>query len=172
LRAGCARRPKYPEADKRRAVDHYLDHGRCIAVTIKALSYPSRALLSSWLQELHPQDCVRVASRYKELTPPRPEVYSDCLVHTPSQRTVCCRRCWRMSRLAVQVEESTSLPQRIFIHEAQARHPHEPQSKNPGTPARGPTAGHPATAAQSHDLPSFKKVIGAPSCCEPNCLNR
>jgi putative transposase len=67
LRAGYARRPRYPEADKRRAVDHYLDHGRCIAVTIKALGYSSRALLSAWLQELHPQDCVRVVSRSQEL---------------------------------------------------------------------------------------------------------
>ena len=71
LRAGYARRPRYSESDKRRAVDHYLDHGRCIAVTIKALGYPSRALFSAWLQELHPQDCVRVVSRSQEL-PPKP----------------------------------------------------------------------------------------------------
>jgi transposase InsO family protein/transposase-like protein len=70
LSAGYARRPRYSEADKRRAVDHYFDHGRCIAVTIKALGYPSRALLSAWLQELHPQqDCVRVFSRSQEMTP-------------------------------------------------------------------------------------------------------
>lgn len=67
LRASYARQPRYSDADKRRAVDHYLDHGRCIAVTIMALGYPSRALFSAWLQELHPQDCVRVVSRSSEL---------------------------------------------------------------------------------------------------------
>lgn len=69
LREGYARRPRYSEADKRRAVDHYFDHGRCIAVTIKALGYPSRGLLSAWLQQLHPQDCVRVISRSQEMAP-------------------------------------------------------------------------------------------------------
>lgn len=52
-----------------RAVEHYVDHGRCIAVTIKALGYPSRSLLSAWLQELHPQDGTRVVGRSQELAP-------------------------------------------------------------------------------------------------------
>lgn len=40
LPAGYVRRPRYSQADKHRAVEHYLEHGRCIAVTIKALGYP------------------------------------------------------------------------------------------------------------------------------------
>ena len=56
LTAGYARRPRYSEADKHRAVEHWVEHGRCIAVTIKALGYPSRSLLSAWLQELHPRE--------------------------------------------------------------------------------------------------------------------
>jgi putative transposase len=39
LRAGYARKPRYSEADKRRAIDHYFDRDRCIALTIKALGY-------------------------------------------------------------------------------------------------------------------------------------
>jgi len=69
LPTGYVRRPRYSEADKHRAVEHYLAHGRCIAVTIKALGYPSRALLSVWLQELHPQEHVRVVGRAQELAP-------------------------------------------------------------------------------------------------------
>ena len=34
--------PKYSQAQMRPAVEHYLEHGRCIAATIKALSYPVR----------------------------------------------------------------------------------------------------------------------------------
>ena len=60
LPAGCGRRPRYSQAQKVRAVEHYLGHGRCVAATIKALGYPSRALLPAWAQELHPQTRARV----------------------------------------------------------------------------------------------------------------
>src|SRR6185437_13737679 len=55
LPAGYARQPKYSRAEKERAVEHYLEHGRCFAATIKALGYPSRTLLPTWVQELHPE---------------------------------------------------------------------------------------------------------------------
>ncbi|WP_290867364.1 IS3 family transposase [Aquabacterium sp.] len=87
LRAGYARRPRYSEADKRRAVEHYLEHGRCIALTIKALGYSSRAMLSAWLQELHPQDGVRVVSRSPELPPEAKQsaVIALCTRHSSAQ---------------------------------------------------------------------------------------
>ncbi len=46
LSAGYARRPMYSQAQQQLAVQHYLDHGRCLAATIKALGYPSRTLLT------------------------------------------------------------------------------------------------------------------------------
>lgn len=46
---------KYSESEKRVAVSHYLDHGRCIAATIRALGYPGRASLTAWLRKLHPE---------------------------------------------------------------------------------------------------------------------
>jgi putative transposase len=52
-----------------RAVEHYLEHGRCLSATIKALGYPSRALLPAWIQELHPETRTRVVGRSRELTP-------------------------------------------------------------------------------------------------------
>ena len=72
--AGLPRRqgrsqPRYSQADKERAVRHYLDHGRCIAATIRALGYPSRSLLSEWLEELNPKKRTRVVGRSRELTP-------------------------------------------------------------------------------------------------------
>jgi len=66
LRAGYTRPAKFSQADKERAVEHYLEHGRCIAATIKALGYPCRSLLSVWLQALHPQR-TRVIGRSQEL---------------------------------------------------------------------------------------------------------
>lgn len=68
LRVGYTRPAKFSEAEKERAVEHCLEHGRCIAATIKALGYPCRSLLSAWLQELHPQR-TRVVGRSQELAP-------------------------------------------------------------------------------------------------------
>ena len=49
------REPKYTLAQRKLAVDHYVDNGRCLAVTIKALGYPSRSLLAGWIQEALPE---------------------------------------------------------------------------------------------------------------------
>jgi putative transposase len=46
LPAGYVRLPKYSQTQKKRAVEHYLEHGCCLSATIKALGYPSRALLT------------------------------------------------------------------------------------------------------------------------------
>ena len=69
LPAGYARPPRYSRAHKEHAVEHHRDHGRCIAATIKALGYPSRSLLSAWIQELNPQARAPLVGRPQELTP-------------------------------------------------------------------------------------------------------
>ena len=68
LRPGYTRPAKFSQAQKERAVEHYLEHGQCIAATIKSLGYPCRSLLSAWLQDLHPQ-ATRVVGRSQELAP-------------------------------------------------------------------------------------------------------
>ena len=56
LRAGYVRlNQKYSDEDRAAAVQHYLDHDRCIASTLRALGYPSRDLLRRWIDELHPE---------------------------------------------------------------------------------------------------------------------
>ena len=52
LPRGYVRPPRYSQALKELAVEHYLGHGRHIAATIKALGYLSRSLLSARLQAL------------------------------------------------------------------------------------------------------------------------
>jgi putative transposase len=69
LPAAYVRVPKYSQAQKERAVEHYLEHGRCLSATIKALGYPSRTLLPAWIQELHPEARTRVVGRSRELAP-------------------------------------------------------------------------------------------------------
>lgn len=69
LPTGYARQPMYSQAQKDRAVEHYLEHGRCIVATIKALGYPSRDLLSAWIEQVYPQGRSRVTGRVPELAP-------------------------------------------------------------------------------------------------------
>lgn len=69
LATGYARPPRFSQAQKERAVAHYLEHGRCIAATITALGYPSRSLMSEWLHELNPQERTRVVGRSPKLAP-------------------------------------------------------------------------------------------------------
>ena len=71
-------RQKYSEAQKRLAVDHYLDHDRCIAGTIRALGYPSRGLLTSWIGELSPETKKRVVSKGHRAV--RSEVFKNAAV--------------------------------------------------------------------------------------------
>ena len=69
LPAGYERQSRYSRVHKQWTIEHYLEHGRCIAATIKSLGYPSRSLLSEWLQEPHPQARPRVVGRSQELAP-------------------------------------------------------------------------------------------------------
>ena len=62
--------PKYSQTQKERAVEHYAEHGYCIAATVKALSYPSRDLLRSWINELAPDSRQPVVGR--AVSAPRP----------------------------------------------------------------------------------------------------
>lgn len=45
---------RYTEDQKRAAVDHFFEHGRCLARTMRALGYPSQELLGAWIDELEP----------------------------------------------------------------------------------------------------------------------
>ena len=48
-------RPKYSNEQKKVAVEHYLNHDRCLAGTRKALGYPCCDTLAVWVNELHPE---------------------------------------------------------------------------------------------------------------------
>jgi putative transposase len=61
---------KYSDQDKQIAVQHYLDHDRCIASTIRTLGYPCRALLTQWIDELHPQVRPRMVGRAPNILHP------------------------------------------------------------------------------------------------------
>ena len=68
LPEGYVRDPKYTQAQKDLAVDHFVSGGRCIVVTIKALGYPSRSLLASWIREARPELPPRVGHAHEALS--------------------------------------------------------------------------------------------------------
>lgn len=48
------KRPKYTSEQRKAAVNYYLEHGRNITRTVRALGYPSRDELPKWIDELAP----------------------------------------------------------------------------------------------------------------------
>lgn len=54
---------KYSDEQRQVAVQHYLDHDRCIASTMKALGYPCRETLTVWIDELRPEVRQRIVGR-------------------------------------------------------------------------------------------------------------
>ena len=72
LRAGYDRSTqKYSAQQMQVAVQHYLDHDRCIASTIRALVYPYRDLLTGWIAELHPEVRLRIVGRAPNVRRPQ-----------------------------------------------------------------------------------------------------
>jgi putative transposase len=51
----AGRPPKYSQAQKEAAIEHYLTHDRCIAATMRALGYPGRGTLTAWVREALPE---------------------------------------------------------------------------------------------------------------------
>ena len=54
---------KYSEEQKIMALDHYANHGRCIAHTARALGYPGRAKLGEWVRERYPETAHHVIGK-------------------------------------------------------------------------------------------------------------
>jgi putative transposase len=50
-----ARAPKFSEAQKQAALEHYRTHDRCISSTMRALGYPGRGTLTGWVREAFPE---------------------------------------------------------------------------------------------------------------------
>lgn len=50
----ASRPPKFSEAQKQVALEHYASNGRCISWTMRALGYPGRAMLTAWVRAAFP----------------------------------------------------------------------------------------------------------------------
>lgn len=62
LKKKSQRASKFSYEQEETAVSYYMEHGKSISRTIRALGYPSRTLLKQWIQKQHPEEkthCVR-----------------------------------------------------------------------------------------------------------------
>ncbi len=50
-----ARAPKFSEAQKQAALEHFRTHDRCISATMRALGYPGRRTLTALVREAFPE---------------------------------------------------------------------------------------------------------------------
>ena len=95
LQAGYARsKPKYTDEQRNVAVEHWANHGRCIAFTLKALGYPCRQKLTAWVRERYPEarKCVtgRAGKPTVSLSSKRVAVYELC-TRTVSAQVVAAK---------------------------------------------------------------------------------
>lgn len=87
LQVGYVRsKQKYSEEQKQVAVQHFLDHDRCIASTLKAMGYPSRETLTAWIEELHPEVRTRVVGRMASIKP-SPELKKAAVIELCTRQT-------------------------------------------------------------------------------------
>lgn len=68
LPAAYERAPKYTPSQRQLAIEHFAANGRCLAVTIKALGYPSRSLLAGWIRDAYPELRPRVGQAHEALS--------------------------------------------------------------------------------------------------------
>ncbi|EHE7480706.1 transposase, partial [Escherichia coli] len=56
-------KPRYTDEQKQVAVEHYLNHGCCLAFTSRTLGYPCTDVLARWVNELYPDRRLIFASK-------------------------------------------------------------------------------------------------------------
>src|SRR5690554_5259817 len=54
LHTSYKKKPRFTREQMQKAVDYYLEHGRCIRRTVKVLGYPSTTALMQWIDRLAP----------------------------------------------------------------------------------------------------------------------
>jgi len=124
-------KPKYSQEQKEAAVRHYLDHGRCIAFTMRTLGYPARQSLAAWIGELHPELRVRVVGKPEQLSR-SPELKQSAVI------ALCTRQ-----GSAISLAEEFGVCRPTLYNWKN----HSPGAGGVGAPGRRASTRHPALAA-------------------------
>lgn len=57
------KKDKFSNEERKRAVNYYLEHGKCVSRTVKILGYPSRPTLNKWIKKMLPEEKASCYSR-------------------------------------------------------------------------------------------------------------
>ena len=91
LQVGYVRsRHKHSHEQKQAAVQHYLDHDRCIASTTKALGYPCRGTLTEWIDELHPAYAIALSVERRTYSTPLSSRMRQSSICAPGRQVYGC----------------------------------------------------------------------------------
>ncbi|EBS5765058.1 IS3 family transposase [Salmonella enterica subsp. enterica serovar Enteritidis] len=74
------RKPRYSAEQKWTAVEHYLNHGSCLAFTSKTLGYPCSDVLARWVNDLHPDRRRIFISKINQNAPFESEVKHQAVI--------------------------------------------------------------------------------------------
>lgn len=78
-------KPRYTNEQKQVAVEHYLNHGCCLAFTSRTLGYPCTDVLARWVNERYPDRRRIFTSKTSPVAPFEPEVKRQAVVHDKYQ---------------------------------------------------------------------------------------
>ena len=56
LKKKFVKKPIFNIEERKKAVNYYLEHGKCVSRTVRILGYPSRPILDKWIKELAPKE--------------------------------------------------------------------------------------------------------------------
>ena len=104
---------KYVDEDKHKAVNYYLEHGKCISRTCKKLGYPCRTLLQEWIDELAPdqkKSCKKPVSSVKLSLEEKKQAVVDLCSRSGSANEVAEK--YGVSRCALYGWKKELLPER------------------------------------------------------------
>jgi transposase-like protein len=112
--------PRYSAEQKQAAVDHYLSHDRCAAATLKALGYPVRRPLETWIKELCREIRKRLVGKVARIVPKSltvKQASSHRIVRQRRKRARGCPENKRERADAVQLQESATRSRGSSVHE-------------------------------------------------------
>ena len=132
------RRPnkKYSSEQRRIAVEYYVEHGRSISRTLRALGYPSKTRLSEWLNEDLPKNlwrwnCKSDNSAAKYTQEQKEKIVTAYCVkqYTPKQITetygVCPGTLYTWKKQLLGQEKNRAMPKTAREHFAHESYPSE-----------------------------------------------
>ena len=138
---------KFSDEERQKAVNYYLEHGKCVSRTVKVLGYPSRPILDKWIKEIMPdkkKHCLSGGSLIKYTQEQKEQaVISLCSRSKPAKEVA--------AEIGVTREVLYNWKRQLLSEGCEQRMPKKPKSLN--------DANNVETKGQQTDLTSEKELL-------------